>query len=140
MDERVKTVRMEKWLEVVMAQKASGLSITKWCENHGMRARQFHYWQKILRDHALLERRPDHNNSAAKAQDEEPVKELPAQVFAEVSVSAKQVSLKAEENSYSASYVQDSGIVIGCQDCLIHITDTFSERALARVLQVIRDA
>lgn len=135
MDENIKTVRREKWRKVIMLQKASGLTITEWCEQNGIRARQFHYWQKILRDNALLEMNADNSDS-------EPM--VPACVSSQevaVPVSAKPMTKRTDsESTFSEICSQDSGITIQYHDMQIHVSDSFNEGALVRVLQVIRNA
>lgn len=140
MDENIKAVRREKWRQVIMLQKASGLTITEWCEQNGIRARQFHYWQKILRDNALLEMNTEQGTS-------EPL--LPAcasshktaiQTFAEVPITSQPLQEDNQDKSFSGITGHDSGIMIRCQDLQIRLSDTFNEGALARVLQVIRNA
>lgn len=138
MDENIKAVRREKWRKVVMSQKASGLTITEWCEQNGMRTRQFHYWQKVLRDNDLLEMKTSDNASEISVPACTESKNDPLQVFAEIPVS--HLSEQDSDINSSAFYGQDSGIMIRYQDLQIRITDTFNEGALSRVLQVIRNA
>ena len=138
MDESIKAVRREKWRKVVMSQKASGLTITEWCEQNGMRTRQFHYWQKVLRDNDLLEMKTSDNASEISVPACTESKNDSLQVFAEIPVS----HLSGQDSGINSStlYGQDSGIMIRYQDLQIRITDTFNEGALSRVLQVIRNA
>lgn len=140
MDESIKTVRREKWRKVVMLQKASGLTITEWCEQNGIRARQFHYWQKILRDNALLEINTDHNASEPMLPTCGSAQEVAVQTFAEVPISSRALPEASLEKVFAENVISGSGVIIRCQDIQIHISDTFSERTLARVLQVIRNA
>lgn len=138
MDENIKAVRREKWRKVVMSQKASGLTITEWCEQNGMRIRQFHYWQKVLRDSDLLELKTSDNASDISVPACTEPKNDSVQVFAEIPVSHH--SVQDSGTNASAAYGQDSGIMIRYQDLQIRIADTFNEGALSRVLQVIRNA
>lgn len=140
MDENIKAVRRERWRKVVMTQKASGLTITEWCEQNGIRARQFHYWQKILRDNALPEMQPDQINCEELTPACVPAPTTSVQVFAEVPVAPQNRAVGTQEERYSELCGLDSGILIQCQDLQIRIRDNFSERALIKVLQVIRNA
>ena len=140
MDENIKTVRREKWRKVVMLQKASGLTITEWCERNGIRARQFHYWQKILRDNALLEMSADHSSSEPMLPACGSVQEVAVQTFAEVPISSHPLPQAGMERVLPENCISDSGVMIRYQDIQVHISDNFSERALAKVLQVIRNA
>ena len=138
MDESIKAVRREKWRKVVMSQKASGLTITEWCEQNGMRTRQFHYWQKVLRDNDLLEMKTTDNSSDISVPACTGPKNDSLQVFAEVSLPHH--SDQDAGISTASFYDQDSGIMIRYQDLQIRIADTFNEGALSRVLQGIRNA
>lgn len=140
MDENIKTVRREKWRKVVMLQKASGLTITEWCERNGIRARQFHYWQKILRDNALLEMSADHSSSEPMLPACESAREVAVQTFAEIPISSQVLPRTDMENDFPESCIPNSGIMIHYQGIQVNISDNFSERTLARVLQVIRNA
>ena len=140
MDENIKAVRREKWRKVVMLQKASGLTITEWCEQNGIRARQFHYWQKILRDNALLEMNTEQNASEPMLSACVSSHDTAVQVFAEVPITLQPLQEDNPDKPLSGIASPDSGIMIRCQDLQIRLSDSFSERALAKVLQVIRNA
>ena len=40
--------RMNKWAEHIEAHKASGQTVTKWCEANSVNAKQFYNWRKRL--------------------------------------------------------------------------------------------
>lgn len=51
MDRKSYTIRMESWAKIIMEANNSGMTKTKWCQLHDIRPRQFHYWQKRIRDY-----------------------------------------------------------------------------------------
>lgn len=140
MDENIKAVRREKWRKIIMMQKGSGLTITEWCEQNGIRARQFHYWQKILRDNALLEMKPDQSSFEQTVPACVSSQETAVQVFAEVPLSQQSLSKNSPIDVVSDICGHESGVMLRFHDIQIHISETFSERALTSVLQVIRNA
>lgn len=47
--------RLSQWAQRLRDQKASGLSITAWCEVNGVSRNTYFYWQKRLRESACEE-------------------------------------------------------------------------------------
>lgn len=41
--------RLTAWAKKIEAQKHSGLSITKWCQQHGVNAKTFYKWKRTLK-------------------------------------------------------------------------------------------
>ena len=50
--------RLSQWAQRIGEQKASGQSISKWCEANGFRRQQYFYYQKRLREAACRELLP----------------------------------------------------------------------------------
>jgi hypothetical protein len=46
--------RLGQWTQRLQEQKASGLSITAWCEQTGVPRWQYFYWQRRIRTAALV--------------------------------------------------------------------------------------
>ena len=44
-----KQYRLQNWMEAIRDQKASGLSIRQWCEEHHVTRYQFYYRQRVVR-------------------------------------------------------------------------------------------
>lgn len=53
MDKATNELRMQKWASIVREANNSGLPKKTWCEQNGIKPRQFHYWQKKIRAHLL---------------------------------------------------------------------------------------
>lgn len=49
MDQIITNVRRRKWLEIINACNASGLTRKAWCEQNGIKLKSFYYWQRQLR-------------------------------------------------------------------------------------------
>ena len=45
-----KEVRMRDWAEQVKAQKASGMTVQKWCEENGINPKTYYYHLRKLRE------------------------------------------------------------------------------------------
>ena len=54
MDQKVRKIREERWQELISEAISSGMTKREWCRLHGIRTRQFFYWQNKLRKKALL--------------------------------------------------------------------------------------
>ncbi|GAU79321.1 hypothetical protein [Fusibacter sp. 3D3] len=39
-------VRRDKWISIIAAQNASGLSIKAWCQENGVNEASYYYWLK----------------------------------------------------------------------------------------------
>lgn len=42
-------IRAQEWFSIIQTCNSSGLPKRQWCEEHGIRLRQFFYWQKKIR-------------------------------------------------------------------------------------------
>ena len=42
------------WQELIKEQSQSGLSIREWCRRNNMSHGKFYYWQRIIREEALI--------------------------------------------------------------------------------------
>jgi len=50
--EVTREVRMNHWVGIMRAQKDSGLNITTWCKENGIKEQKYYYWQRKLREGA----------------------------------------------------------------------------------------
>lgn len=53
--EAKRAMLLEQWSAIVEEQKASGLKVKPWCEEHGIKDHQFYYWQRLVRRKYLEE-------------------------------------------------------------------------------------
>lgn len=141
MDEGIMSFRMEKWRNVILLQMQSGQTKTEWCEQNGVRLRQFQYWNKKLRDHEMLKIKQ--NGSETDESDITtivPTDSSSTQVFAELrclDTSSSSDVLSVSSALQNAS--SDSGISISLNDFKLNIANSFSEGTLLKVLRVLQD-
>ena len=62
-----KQYRLQNWMEAIRDQKASGLSIRQWCEQHHVTKYQFYYRQRAVR--AAMEDAVNAENLPASSSD-----------------------------------------------------------------------
>lgn len=136
MNQNTYAIRRASWAKIIAEANNSGLTKSRWCREHGIRVRQFHYWQKRIREF-LLEH-PDtaiEDLSGSRWQPPAPVTE---QAFCEISIPRETVSLPSDQppagpNSHPALMLQFN-------DLQLFINDGFSETTLSSVIRVIRNA
>ncbi len=51
--EAKKQYLLREWCERVAERNRSGLSVKKWCEENGIKERNYHYWLKQVREYAV---------------------------------------------------------------------------------------
>ena len=59
--------RLSHWLQIMQERTASGLSIISYCKSIGIRPNVYHYWQKKLREAAVMA--TSQNRSTPKSND-----------------------------------------------------------------------
>jgi transposase-like protein len=47
-------INKARWQELIREQSESGLSIREWCRRHNMSHGKFYYWQRVIREEALI--------------------------------------------------------------------------------------
>ena len=107
--------RLEKWNAAICAQKASGLTIKKWCEQNGINSNTYYYYLRRIRD-AMLE------SSGPR--------------LVEMEFSA--VDLPAGKSASPDSFLPQ--ITITLRDCVIGIGETASPELISSVLEAVRRA
>ena len=135
MNEKAYAVRMASWAKIIAEVNNSGVTKTRWCQEHGIRPRQFHYWQKRIREFML--EHPD--TTIADLSDAE--SDIPAvsggQSFCEI-----QLSGDAAQPPFS--HLQGTApcpaLMLQINDLQLYINNGFSEAALSSVIRVIRNA
>ena len=43
-----------QWQKIIKDQSESGQSIREWCRSHNMSHGKFYYWQRVIREEALI--------------------------------------------------------------------------------------
>lgn len=51
--QKSREVKLKQWTEIVTACRNSGITIRSWCRENGVNEKQYHYWQRKLREMAL---------------------------------------------------------------------------------------
>lgn len=62
--EVVQEVRLKEWADIILEQKASGLSARAWCKENGIGQGKFYYWLNKLRKSAI-EQLPEELNKTS---------------------------------------------------------------------------
>ena len=137
MDKAVMSVRMQKWVEVLEAANASGLTKTEWCAQNGIRSRQFFYWQKRIRDY-LLEQHPELGLSTS----ENRIREANAQMLAFL---PSFYELTPRERSPDVlPFLEETmcafSTMIRIGKYEVYVGDSSSEKTLSTILSVIQHA
>ena len=55
--------RLAEWAPHIADQKASGLTVTAWCEQNNISRDKFFYWKRLLKDEAVSQMLPDSRQS-----------------------------------------------------------------------------
>ena len=129
MDKNSYAIRMASWAKIVAEANNSGMTKTQWCREHDVRLRQFHYWQKRIRDF-LLEN-PDTTIEEITGHGSQLPMQVPGQSFYEISIPTRLSSEPAASLS---------ALMLQVNDLQLYIGEGFSEAALSSVIKVIRNA
>ena len=128
-----KQYRLQNWMEAIRDQKASGLSIRQWCEQHHVTKYQFYYRQRAVRA-AMAD--------AVKAES------LPASSSTEITVPVPlnkkpAISEKPAFVQVPQDYVPAAvGAVMRVRrgDVILEVSNDASDRILGLLREVILDA
>ena len=47
-------IHKAKWHQIIKGQNESGLSIREWCRDNDISHGKFYYWQRVIREEALI--------------------------------------------------------------------------------------
>ena len=50
MDPKIKQIRRDRWLQIILAATNSGMTKKQWCNEHQVSTKTFYHWQKIIRE------------------------------------------------------------------------------------------
>ncbi|WP_442263394.1 IS66 family insertion sequence element accessory protein TnpA [Tissierella sp.] len=54
MKESKHEILKSKWIEIIKRHSSSGISIKQWCGENDISKGQFYYWQRVIREEALI--------------------------------------------------------------------------------------
>lgn len=46
-------VKVQEWRRIITECRSSGMSISKWCSDNGIKPNQYYYWLRIIRNESL---------------------------------------------------------------------------------------
>ncbi len=122
-----KQYRLQNWMEAIRDQKASGLSIRQWCEQHHVTKYQFYYRQRAVRA-AMAD--------AVKAES------LPASSSTEITVpvplNKKPAFVQVPQDFVPAAVGAVMRVRRG--DVILEVSNDASDRILGLLREVILDA
>ena len=129
MDREVHEIRLAQWKKIIQDANTSGMSKKEWCAAHGYSMKQFYYWQRNVRKSMIEEAR----NKG----------ELQLSGFAELKAPCQETTYN-ERNVFletgNGSMALQPEMVLMTADCRILIGSHITEKTLATVLKVIRNA
>lgn len=50
MDPKIRQIRRDRWLQIILAATNSGITKKQWCKEHQVSTKTFYRWQKIIRE------------------------------------------------------------------------------------------
>ena len=129
MDKKISCMKLAYWTDIIRKSKSCGMKISEWCVANQISVRKYYYWhKKVMHDtydmaaeKGLL---PAPDQTACV-----PALRRPPE-FAELSFPDKTAFREQADRS---------GISIRCNDFTISVDQGFSERELAKVLQVMNN-
>ena len=136
MDRNSYAIRRASWAKIIAEANSSGMTKSRWCREHGIRLRQFHYWQKKVREF-LLEH-PDTNLGDFSGNSWQPPAPVSEQSFCEISIPQESSAIPARQPAEITS--SHPALMLRVNDLQLYIGEGFSEDALSSVIRVIRNA
>ena len=105
-------IRRQHWTQIVQERHESGLSVREYCQTHGIREKQYYYWQHKLRVEYATQMVEEH---AATVTDTTPVLVPLAQPIG-----------------------PGDPIRLTIGNCTLEVTETTSQTVLLKTLQVLQ--
>jgi len=111
--------RQQRWVEIITEQKTSGMTRTKWCENHNINYKSFYRWNSKLVKRGIISRTIEPQKSTERKSSEH-----------------HQFILAREVKN--TSKIEETGSVsISIGNITINIDNNFNENTLSRVLRIV---
>ena len=141
MDKAVMNARMQKWAGIIQEAATCGMTKTEFCARKGIDRRQFFHWQKVIREY-ILQQNPELGLPPAqgemreiRAANSQIMPSLP--VFCELKVREEQSPC---QDVHKLEPAMSAEAMIQLGDCQIYVGESTTERTLATILKVIRNA
>jgi len=132
MDKNAYAVRLASWSKIINEANNSEYSKTEWCRQHDVQIRQFHYWQKKLRDY-MLEHPNDTVTNVAVPDVHDP---NTRQSFYEIELSHRET----EEPATQLQQPLSPSLMLKFGQFQLYIGENVSEDLLSRVIKVAGNA
>lgn len=127
MDKKTMKMKLAYWAGVIRDSKSSGKTVSEWCLENEISIRKYYYWhKKVMRE--TYDMVVENGLLPASQSDSPDKKPVAVPEFAELPI---------QRNAAIPKGTDDSGIRIKYNDFTISIDHDFSERELAKVLQVM---
>ena len=123
--------RLTQWAQAMKERVDNGESITNFCENRGVSRNTYFYWQRKLREVACtqLQEQPKHDT---------PSTQLPAPVFAEVSITES--ATPSVSTKHSPKRIPKSQIHMEVSGVRITTDSVYPPEKLAKLLRELTRA
>ena len=136
MNNHVRMVRLQQWMDLLQKVADSGIPKCTWCDQNGVSRRQFFYWQKKVQEYILSQQQPglplpaDSEGSGVSG-----LLSQKTPVFCELKPSSQ---LHGSHVEPAAS--RSAGIMLQIGPYQVFVGNTADEHTLAMVLSVLRRA
>lgn len=143
MDKNSYNVRLSSWARMIVEASNSGLPKTKWCQQNNIKIRQFHYWQRKIRDYVLehpdvsAEDLCDSGHGFLKTQNSPSFYELSCRQMSSIQ---KNEDASIPPPPEPSAIPQAPALMLQFDRFRLYIGDGFTESTLSSVIKVIRNA
>lgn len=136
MDNRVNSIRLEQWRQIINEQLNSGVTVKDWCSQHDITPRQFYYWKKKLIDQAL-DSMQDENRSGRSLPSVQSGTEAAFAEQAVVFSELREPDFPGQTCSEHDAFSPQDGLVIRYGAFAVVARGSVNESNLEKVLRVI---
>lgn len=143
MDRSAYEIRREQWRQIVTECNESGIHKKEWCRQNGISLRSIYYWQKRLRDEAIVSQTAPSTLPAAsgtymapasQGSNADPVfVDITQKLFADRTVNTEQ-----HTETHPGSFVPE--LMINVDGSQIYVSGIIQASTLETVMKVLRHA
>ena len=127
MDQKTRCMKLAYWTGIIKESKSSGMKVSEWCLENHISIRKYYYWHKRVM-HGAYDAAVETGLLPAPDADSFSVASAKVPEFAELSIPNKTITREQDNGP---------GVKIRFHDFTISVDEGFSERELAKVLQVM---